>query len=256
LEAQSRKATDDALYRQLAFQSGDGHACTRMGTGCKCQMGIRSALDVELVGLPEHFRIPIRRADAQMQIRAGRQQPFRKLHRLDDEPVTELIRALAAQNLLDRGIDEGGLRAQPLQLIFVSEQKIQRIPDEIRRRLVPGVQQKHAVVQQLGLSDWLFGTLLPDEAGEHTLVGVCQTPAALGDLRTQVCEEIGHCSIAPLLLLGAENGLKRAENRKRPLAQRAALSLGHAQQIPNDSGPNIMRQRLHLDRSGCDLRRV
>jgi hypothetical protein len=58
--------------------------------------------------VPEHLRIPIRRADAQMQVRAERQQPVRDLHGLDDQPVAELIRALAAQNLLDSGTVEGG----------------------------------------------------------------------------------------------------------------------------------------------------
>ena len=66
------------------------------------------------------------------------------------DPVAELVRALDAQELLDRGADEVGLLDQPRLLIGPVEQALQAVADQVGRRLVAGVEQEDAVVQQLG----------------------------------------------------------------------------------------------------------
>ena len=96
LEAQPGEAADDTLYCELTFESGHRHAGASMGAGRECQVGIRRTRDVEPVWLRKHLRIPICRSDAQMQVRTGLELRACDPHRLDDEPVTELVRAFAA----------------------------------------------------------------------------------------------------------------------------------------------------------------
>jgi hypothetical protein len=162
VEAKPGKAADDLLYRDLTFESGNGHAGAGMAAGRERQMVIRRARDFEPVWFGKNLRVAIRRADAQMQIRAGLQQRVCDLHGLDHESVAQLIRAFAAQTFLDSWINQSGVRAQPLQLIFMSEEQVQGVADEIRRSFVSGVKQEYAVVQELCLADRLRSAFLPD----------------------------------------------------------------------------------------------
>jgi hypothetical protein len=202
IETESRKALNDALNRNLSFQAGNRHSGAGVAASRERKMWVRGAAYVEPIRLGKTFRIAIRRPNAQVQVRAGLQQSVSEFHRLDDEPVTELVWTFITQNLLDGGVDQGCVSPQPVQLILVSKEQVQGVADEIRRRFVPGVQKKHAIVQQLGLAD-----RLRDESSEYAIV----VPRPRNQC-TQVRQKVSHCRVAALLLVRGEHRLERAEN--------------------------------------------
>ena len=95
--------------------------------------------------------IAIGGADADMHIGAGWYRDAAEPRILDGAPVAELVRAFHAQEFLDRGLDRLRMLAQIAHRVGMADEKIDRIADEIGRRLVPGIEEKDAVVQELEL---------------------------------------------------------------------------------------------------------
>ena len=82
------------------------------------------------------------------------------------DPVAQLVRALEAQEFLDRRLDDGRvaeIRDQPRLLLRPLGQRMQRVADQVGRGLVAGVEQEDALVHQLGLGQPLasFAFLSP-----------------------------------------------------------------------------------------------
>ena len=94
-------------------------------------------------------RIAIGGADADMHIGPGGDIDAAKHRVLDGSPVAELVRAFHPQELFHGGRDGLGMMAQVAHGVGMPDQKIDGIADEVRRRLVPGIEQKDAVVDQL-----------------------------------------------------------------------------------------------------------
>ena len=59
--------------------------------------------------------------------------------------------------------------------------------------------------------------------------------AALVDECLEIREHVGHGGVAAAAAVGREHRLERAEDSQRPAAQRAALRLRDAKQVPDDS---------------------
>jgi hypothetical protein len=70
-------------------------------------------------------------------------------------PVAELVGRLEAQEFVDGGVDHAGIGLQPLLLLRPFQQLEQRVADQVGRRLVAGIEDEDAVLQQLGLGKLL-----------------------------------------------------------------------------------------------------
>src|SRR2546430_17044232 len=76
--------------------------------------------------------------------------PYTTLFRsLTDESVAELVGTLQAQTLLDGASDQLRIASETVERLWVPQQQIQAVANEIRGRLMPGIQEKDAVLQQL-----------------------------------------------------------------------------------------------------------
>ena len=92
-----------------------------------------------------------------MHIAAGWHRDAAEPRVLDGAPVAELVRALHAQELLDRGLDGLRMLAQIAHRVGMADEQVDAIADQIGRRLVPGIEQKDAIVQELELAKPLAG---------------------------------------------------------------------------------------------------
>ena len=90
----------------------------------------------------------------------------------DRDPARELHRAVEAEELVDRGVVETGIGAQPLELVAVAEQRQGAVADEVHRRLVAGDVEEHHLVDQLLLVERVAVLLGGDEPREQ-IVGRC-----------------------------------------------------------------------------------
>src|SRR5437588_4213729 len=99
---------------------------------------------------------------------------------------------------------------------------------------MPGIQEKHAVLQQLGLRQFSF----LQHPGQQ--IGLPQrTAPAVGNQAPQISRKFNHRLVAARVLFGSELGFQGAKNRQGPAAQRTAILTRDAQQVAN-----------HLDRDG------
>ena len=67
----------------------------------------------------------------------------------DRDAARELHRAVEAEQLVDRGVVEPGIGAQPLELVGMAEQRQCAVADQVHRGLVAGDVQEHHLVHQL-----------------------------------------------------------------------------------------------------------
>ena len=171
------------------------------------------------------------RADAERHLRARRERDAADLGRARRDPVAELVRALEAQELLDRAPDELRLGEQPRLLVGPVEQHAEAVADQVGRRLVAGVEQEDAVVQQLGRAS----ASPPSPGISRVSTSPRGRPGGAGgrSTRPRGRQEVAHRAVAALELPG-EHRLERAEDRERPAAQRRALLVRHAEQVADD----------------------
>ena len=148
------------------------------------QVRVGLAGDVQPVGLVEHGRVAVGRADGQRDEQAGRQRAVGQRDGRRAEAVVQLQRALEAQQFLHRAAQQFGLLLQALQLVGVAQQRVQAVADQVGGGLVAGVEQEDAVVQQLVLAE-LTLVVAAQQPGQHVGVGVAGPPAALGHQRAQ-----------------------------------------------------------------------
>src|SRR5437660_11147198 len=137
-------------------------------------MAIWPASNIEPIRVGELFRIAVSCADAQRQVRIRLKRYTADGHSLTDESVAELVGTLQAQTLLDGGSDQLRLASETVDRLGVVQQQIQAVANEIRGRLMPGVQEKDAVLQQLGVSQFSF----LQQAGQQ--IALPQRPAPAG----------------------------------------------------------------------------
>jgi hypothetical protein len=121
---QLRESLHRASNCHATLQPRNGHPGASVRAGSEGEMPVRFACNVEPVGIGKFVRIAIRRTDAQREIRAWFEHDIAHYGAFDDQPITELIRALETQAFLDRRSDQLGLRAQALQRIGMCEQVV------------------------------------------------------------------------------------------------------------------------------------
>jgi hypothetical protein len=140
----------------LRFHPRQRHSGTSVNAGAEGEMAIRLAPDIETIRIVELGRIAIGRADADMHVGPRGHSDAAKRRMLRGSPIAELVRAFHPQKLFDGGWDGIGMAAQVAHDVGVPDQKVDRIADEIRRRFMPGVEQKDAIVEQLRLRKLLY----------------------------------------------------------------------------------------------------
>ena len=150
------------------------------------------------------------------------------------DAVAELVRGFEAQHLLDGGADEIGLGDEPAPRLGPFDQEPEAVADEVRRRLVAGVEDEDAVLQQLRLGQPLAARLALDEPGQEVLVGIAGAPATLGNETLEIGEEVDNGAVAVSEPLRRRERLERAEDRERPAAQRPALAARHVEEVADD----------------------
>jgi hypothetical protein len=89
------------------------------------EVAVGLAAGIEAVGLGELRRVAVGRADADMDVGAGR-QPFAADLELSRKPsVAELVGALEAQAFLDAGLEQARVGLEPRQLVGAFSRKMQ-----------------------------------------------------------------------------------------------------------------------------------
>ena len=116
-------------------------------------------------------------------------------------------------------------------------QRYQPVADQVGRGLVAGVEQEDAIVQQLFLGQPLAIGLALDQARQHVALGIAGPGAAAFDQCLEIGEEVLHGVVAARERFRTDDGLQRAQDRQRPVAQRLTLVMRHVEQIAD-----------HLDR--------
>ena len=172
-------------------------------------MAVGLAAGIEAVGLGELRGIAVGRTDADMDVGAGRQPLAADLEVGRQAAVAELVGALEAQPFLDAALQQPGVLAQPPQLVGKAQQRVDRVADQVGRRLVAGVQQEDAVLHQLLVAQPLAVDFAVDQRAQHVAV-VGRPPAALGHEAVEIGREFGDRRIARRLALA---GRRRARAR-------------------------------------------
>jgi hypothetical protein len=157
-------------------------------------VAVRRARDVEPVGIGERVGIAVGGADADGHLRPRRERDAGDLARSRRDPVAELVRALEAEELLDGRSHPIGILAQACPLVGPVEQAGEAVADQVGRRLVAGVEQEDAVVQQLGRAQRL-AALAGDEARQHVDLRVAGLAAAALDEALEVEQELANARL-------------------------------------------------------------
>src|SRR5688572_32613326 len=103
------------------------------------------------------------------------------------------------------------------------EEKPGTVANQVGRGLVPGVQEKDAVVIELERAQALAARFALDEARQDVAVRIAGLAAALVDQAAEVILELHHRAVAALEHFWSRTGLEPGEDGDRPGAQRAAL---------------------------------
>src|SRR5438046_9528987 len=154
-------------------------------------MAIWLASNIEPIRVGELFRIAVSCADAQRQVRIRLKRYTADGHSLTDESVAELVGTLQAQTLLDGGSDQLRIASETVERLGVVQQQIQAVANEIRGRLMPGIQEKDAVLQQLGGRQFSF----MQQQGQQSGLLQKQAPA-VGNEAPQRPRERNHALVA------------------------------------------------------------
>jgi hypothetical protein len=121
-------------------------------------------------------------------------------------------------------------------LVGPLHQGIKAVADEIGRRLVAGIEDEDAVLQQLGVGEPLAVRLAfaVDEPGQHVDCRIARVLSPVGHQVIEIGQELDHGLVAARLLVGRQHRLERPQDGQRPAAQRPAVGLRHRQQIADD----------------------
>src|SRR5690349_3785579 len=238
------KACEKTPDRDATLEPREIEARARMDTEPERQVTVRRASDVEHVGVRELFRIAVRSADAERHARPCGQIDVTDACWLRRDPVPELIRAVEAKEFLDGDFDQRRVAQKALALERPLRQCMERVADQVRRRLMAGVQQEDALMNELGLGQALAVGVTFEKPRQHVGVGITRMRAARVDQRAQVRGHLDDGAVPGSGTLGCQDGLQRAKDRERPAPQRLALVARHAEQVADDLNGNRARERI------------
>ncbi len=117
---------------------------------------------------------------------------------------------------------------------------MQGVADQVRRRLVAGIENEDAVLEKLDIGKLLAFVAL-DQPRQDVGRRIARFGAPTRDEILEIGLEVDDGAVAALLLFGGKHGVRAHEDRQRPVAQRPALLVRHNEKIADD---------LHGDRGG------
>ena len=206
----------EARDGHAAFEPRQRHADALVRPGNEGEVPVRGARNIEAVGIGKLRGIAIGGTDAKVDRCSGFQGNAADLAICGRHAIAELHRCIKAQHLVDRGAKKVGIVEQALPLLGVVEEEAEAIADEVGRRLVAGVEDEDAVLQQFNLGQPLAVCFARDQASEHiALVAGLFAPAR--DKRFEISAEFLDRAVTPREGLRRDHRLQRAENIERPL---------------------------------------
>ena len=204
----------------------------------RCGFGLRPTSSRS--GSANVRRVAVRAADGQRQQAAGRQRRCRRRR-----SAAVVIRLFSCSGLSKRSSSSiavpssAGSATQPLPLVAVaSSSACSAVADQVGRRLVAGVEQEDAVVQQLGFGEPLAVDFALDQPRQHVDVRVARPPPPRRD---QVAQHRArsraprHCRAASTSASGAGSSADRIASDQSRSGPRSAVR--HVEQVAD-----------HLDR--------
>jgi hypothetical protein len=147
----------------------------------------------------------------------------------------------------------------------MADEQINRIADQIRDRLMPGVEKKDAVMDKLRLrqlfafaggADKVAGV---DELGQNFRRVVAAALQPAGNDLVQVVLEMRDSLDPGIELVPAEHRLERAKDCKRPAAYRFALAWRDAEHVAderNRNGSGEIRDEIDFSTLCCGLQQA
>src|SRR6516165_6702008 len=120
---------------------------------------------------------------------------------------------------------------QPLFLSRMLCERDQAVADQIGGSLVTGIEQKDAIVQELLRAQPLAILLALDQARQHVAAWVTGPCAPAFNQEFEIGKKILDRLVAAGKSLCADHGFQRAQNRKRPVAQRLALLVRNIKKV-------------------------
>ena len=233
-----RKTAQEASNRHSALQAREAQSDALMRPGSEGEMPVGGSCQVEPVRMLELFRIPVGRADTQVQLSAGRQPGFAQLRVGRGAPIAQLIRAFEAQDLLDGGPGEIRVREQRAALIRPVDQQLHAVADEVGRGLVARVQDENAIVQEFGLAERGAAVFIGEQARQHVARRILRDAPPVGNQSLEIMQEVPHRLVAGLQHARARRRLQCAQDGERPAAQRPPIAARNAEQIADDLDGN------------------
>ena len=194
-------------------------------------MPVGAAADVEAVRVRELRGIAVCGTDAQVDRSArrdGNAADFRVDYR---HAVAELHRRIEAQHLVDGGTHQLGIVEQAATLLGMLQKQVQPVADEIRRRLMPSIQDENAILQQFDFGEPFAVRLAGDEPRQHITLRMPRPFPPACDQRREIGAELVHGSVPLREGLRRDDRFQGAENIERPLPQRPALGVRNVEQI-------------------------
>ena len=167
--ARASGTLEQRAERDLALEPRQRRTQAEVRAEAEREVAVVAARDVEAVGLVEHRRVAVRRADAADHERALPDRHAAELHVLERDAHGALHRAVEAQHLLDRALQQLGLRAQARELVGVLQERERPVPDQVRGRLVTGEQQQDRGRQQLAVAERVAVLLRRDERADQVV---------------------------------------------------------------------------------------
>jgi hypothetical protein len=229
------KPLEEAGQCNAALQPGERHADALMRALREGQVPVGLAGEIEAVGLGELLGVAIAGTDAQGDAAAGGQVMTAERHPHRGHPVAELVGAFEAQEFLDRGADQRGFGLEARAFAGPGYQQFEAVADQVRRGLVPGIEDEDAVLQQFASPSAARRPASPrDQPRQH--VTCSGSPGRLADARATSGFEIGDELASPralprVHLRRRQHRLQRAEDGQRPVAQRPSLGVRHGEQV-------------------------
>ena len=186
-----------------------------------CGLSVRPTSRVSGVG--EHRRVAVGRAEQRGDLLARGDGDPADLDVLGGGALEQLQRRVEAHELLDRRRQQRPVRAQPLQLVGVRQQREQAVAADVDRRLVAGVEQQDAGGDQLVLGQPVaLGVAHLHQVGEQV---VARGGAPLGGQLAQVGDELGGRPLGGVLDRRRPPVLVHLHDRVRPRPQQRPVGL-------------------------------
>ncbi|XXZ06563.1 chaperonin GroEL [Sorangium sp. So ce302] len=174
VELQACHAANQADEPYLDLPARQAGTQTPVRTKTERDVLARRARDVETIGLVEDLWIPVRRCYAEEDRLVSLDALVADLQIFCRDPANERHRSVVAQALLYSGPDERRVLTQLIQLVWVHEERMDRVAKLVDGRDVSGREDQYALSRDLLRRQLSF--LLPGHEEAHQVVARAHAP--------------------------------------------------------------------------------